>query len=116
MAHQFSYFYTFSDIIRFLYFCDSNQRSAVFSSVSIAISLRAYPFNVEHPIPYLAARKLAEPAKSIYSCDTIALNSGECFDLNMKNTSKVTDFYILSVYFRGIISVSQSAIFHFMFS
>ena len=24
--------------------------------------------------------------------------------LNMKNTSKVTDFYILSVYFRGSIS------------
>lgn len=25
---------------------------------------------------------------------TLALNSGECFDFGMKNTSKVTDFYI----------------------
>ena len=31
---------------------------------------------------------------SRYSCDTLALNSGECFDFGMKNTSKVTDFYI----------------------
>lgn len=47
---------------------------------------------------------MTEPVPSIYSCDTLALNSGECFDLGTKNTSKVTDFYILSVYFRGIIS------------
>ena len=45
------------------------------------------------------------PSPSIYFCDTIALNSGEYFDLGMKNTSKVTDFYILSVYFKGIISI-----------
>ena len=34
----------------------------------------------------------------------MALNSGEYFDFSMKNTPKVIDFYISSVYFRGIIS------------
>lgn len=31
-------------------------------------------------------------------------NADECFDFDMKNTSKVTDFYIQSAYFRGIMS------------
>jgi hypothetical protein len=32
----------------------------------------------------------------------------ECFDLDMKNSSKVTDFYISSVTFIGIISNNRA--------
>lgn len=44
-------------------------------------------------------------AKCRYSCDTMVLNPSEYLDFGMKNTSKVADFFIDSVYFWGIISI-----------
>lgn len=40
-------------------------------------------------------RKWTEPVPSIYSCDTLALNSGECFDLGMKIEKLPSDSYLI---------------------